>query len=144
MKLSISPYALAIRHYKITGDKRSLADLIRVQDIPKEFKDDVAQILMDDFEHNKGSSSIAQSYNKILFYQKLHSIQVNHHYETLSKLVINGLLPSSHLDGIKKLNYTERQLVQMFADEFFVGDYDTARRTIYQLVKQHSLPKFEK
>lgn len=137
----LNPFYIAINNYFSNGDTRDLANLVKNQPIPEPFRETIALILTGDLRHNKASKSLAKSFHIIKQYNRYQAMQKYIHYDGIVACVEGGLLPPDRLKGLKKYNYSKRQVIEQIASEFYKNDYETARRTIDRLVKKHNLPK---
>ena len=132
-----------IYYWTKTGDARGLANLIRENELPKEIKAKIADILDGTLKHEKGSKSYAKSYPIIKRLCKLFFARNNIHYDSIHELVANGDLPKDRLDGLKKYHLSKKEVTQIIADEFYRGDFETARKIIERLTRNLNLLKIE-
>lgn len=140
----LNPYLHAITKYRATGDVRDLANLIRNENIPEDFREVVAQIIEGDIKHEKASKGIAKSYEKKKFYEISIARALPIYFDAVKDLVASGDLPNERLDNLKP-NYGRKDIIQFMADKFYRGDYEIARRTIDRNIKMQgwtALPDF--
>ena len=143
-KYLLNPYYHAIIKYYATADIRDLANLIREKDIPQPFKETIALILLGEVAHDKASKGSAKSYLMKRLYEKLIANALPFFFDSVKELVASGDLPQDRLDNLRP-NYGKKEIIQHIANNFYNGNYESARRIIARKIKNEgwrSLPDF--
>lgn len=139
-------WAAALEQYRIKGDIRPLSKLVRNEDIPKNYKDNIADILEGDFKKLNGNSEFVKSYDmKNAYLALVQKNKVERLTHDLFQPFNNSFLAYSlgYIKNPPKLHTDSKEINKQLGDKFYGGDAESARTTISRKIRVYKWPKVE-